>query len=106
MNKNKRHELITKSFESGKINLIGEREFEPLRKKIKNEEENYVESYYTQSNRISTLPMNDINRLLEVNDIKIEGNSIPRPILYFNDLYIPDSFIHILNYHHITVYFN
>lgn len=71
----RRHELITKSFQPATVNLVGEREFKPLQKKLKTSingnDSNYVQPYYQSSDRINSIPTEDVNRLLQLNDIKV-----------------------------------
>lgn len=71
----RKHDLISKSFQPATVNLVGEREFKPLQKKLKNTSEgnetNFVQSYYQSSERIAAIPTEDVNRLLQINDIKV-----------------------------------
>ena len=68
-------------------------DFVPLRKKLKRKstgkEDNFVRSYYTETQDIGKLSELEVNEIRLRHGIEVQGEDCPKPICSFNDLFLP-----------------
>jgi len=72
--------------------------FVPLRKKLKRistgKEDNFVDSYYQESDVVRNRTEQEIEQWRKNNSIEVEGENVPKPVFSFEELNIP---VEILN---------
>ena len=70
-------------------------EFVPLRKKLKRKstgkEDNFVRSYYSETLDISKLSEQEVDEIRWNQGIEVQGESCPKPIRTFSDLFLPSE---------------